>query len=353
MTVASCLDPDSRTMLDDSIARYAAGGHTPSWETLAANGWLGLAMPEQHGGYGAEIGDLVVLLRTAGVHGWRLPLLQCLGEACGALLALQPGEIRDRLLDRMAAGEAVIGLCAIEDEPAPGLADRAHRLTGRCRFLIGGGRWDHLLVEARLPGRPDTGLFVVDGQASELVRQSLTAIDGSEAVDLELNGVTAVLLGDAGPARAGARHRASILAAAETLGMTGAALDATCAHLAERRQFGQAIIRFQAIRHRLVELHILKQELAAMLDSACLAYDESRPGLDHILWCLRAQTARTALSVTAEAIQLHGGMGMTSELDIGRHYKRALLLDGLFGSCRDAVGALADALPVSDQGPHA
>jgi alkylation response protein AidB-like acyl-CoA dehydrogenase len=353
MNLASRLDPDSRAMLDDSIARFAAGGAVPSWEALAANGWLGLALAEQYGGYGATIGDLVALLRIAGAHGWRLPLLQCLGEACGALLALPPGEVRDCLLSRVAAGEAVIGLCAMEGEPAPASADQEHRLTGTCRFLIGGGRWDLVLVEARLRGGLETGLFVVDGRSPQLRRHDIVAIDGSDAVDLELNGVAATLLGDVGPALAGARHRATILAAAETLGLAGAALDATCAHLAGRRQFGQAIIRFQAIRHRLVELHIMKQELQAMLAAACAAYDETRPGLDEMLWRLRAQSARAALSVTSEAIQLHGGMGMTSELDIGGHYKRALLLDGLFGSFRDAVGALAFALPVPDQGPTA
>ncbi len=337
-------------MLDDSIARFAVDvTGEPSWETLAGNGWLGLALPERHGGYGAAIGDLVTLFRTAGAHGWRLPLIQCLGEACGALLATAPGERRDRLLSQIAAGEAVIGLCGLEDEPASAREDgEGHALDGTCHFLIGGGRWDHVLIEARLPDGGDTGLFAVDGRAPQLRRLAFAAIDGSDAIDLDLNGVPATLLGPARPARAAARRRASILAAAETHGLAGAAFAATCAHLAQRHQFGQPIIRFQAIRHRLVELHIMERELGAMLDAACLAYDDGRPGLDETLWRLRAQSARTALSITGQAIQLHGGMGMTCELAVGRHYKRALLLDGLFGSYRDAVAALAEALPLPE-----
>jgi alkylation response protein AidB-like acyl-CoA dehydrogenase len=354
MNAASGLDTETRTLLDDSIVRFAGGGTAePSWQALAGNGWLGLALPEQHGGYGAAIGDLLTLLRISGAHGWRLPLIQCLGEACGALLAAPPGAERDRLLTRVAAGESVIGLCAIEDEPAFGSADgESHRLEGTCHFLIGGDLWDHVLIEARLSGSADTGLFAIDGRAPQLRRHRMAAIDQSEAIDLELNGVPATLLGPAEPACAAGRRRALILAAAESLGLAQAAFDATCAHLAERRQFGQPIIRFQAIRHRLVELHIMERELSAMLDAACLAYDEGRPGLDKKLWRLRAQSARTALSITGQAIQLHGGMGMTCELPVGRYYKRALLLDGLFGSCRDAIGALAAALPVPDQGPR-
>jgi alkylation response protein AidB-like acyl-CoA dehydrogenase len=337
-------------MLDESIARFATVNSDPSWASLSQSGWLGLALPQQHGGYGAAIGDLVAVMQAAGANSWRLPLIQCLGEACGALMETGPGATRDGLLESVASGEVVIGLCGLQDElPIAERLGDGHSLTGTCHFLIGGSGWDHILVVASLVEGGEMTLFAVDRLAAGLTVQSSLAIDGGDATDLHMNSVAGTMLGPAEHACAAARRRALILAGAEAYGISSAAFEATCLHLTLRKQFGQPIIHFQAVRHRLVELYILGQELGAMLEAACDAYDNDRPGLDETLWRLRAQSARTALATTEEAIQLHGGMGMTCELPIGQYYTRALLLNSLFGSYRQTVSKLSELSPVDQQ----
>lgn len=341
MKLSSAFDTETRTMLDESIARLSDDvGADATWAQLRKDGWLGLGLGEEFGGAGEAIGDLVTLLRTAGAKLWRVPLVSCLGEACGALMAAPAGPDRDCMLAGIASGEIVAAFadtenCSVIPTPKPSV----FALDGSCRFLEGNDRPRVVLVLA------GAGLFAVDSSARGLQREAVEAIDGRTAVTLTLNGTPAPKLADARDIAEQARCRAQILAAAEAAGIARAALDATIAYLALRRQFGQPILKFQAIQHRLVELHIRERELSALLLATCAAYDARQSGLAEKIWRLRAVASRTAISITQEAIQLHGGIGMTTELPIGAYYKRALQLDALYGSYECALEQLAGRIP--------
>jgi alkylation response protein AidB-like acyl-CoA dehydrogenase len=121
-------------------------------------------------------------------------------------------------------------------------------------------------------------------------------------------------------------------------------LDATRQHLAGRNQFGQPILRFQAVQHRLVGIYLRIRELRALLATAQAAYDAGDVKLDRLSWQLQAQASATAITATQEGIQLHGGMGMTAEMPLGDYYKRVLLLRSLFGSYELALDRLAATL---------
>lgn len=361
MRTSSALDREAQNLLQDAIARFGrdyrknAGqppdphtqrGPADAWRNLAQNGWLALGLPEAVGGSGAAIGDLAPLLCASGEGLWREALIPCLGEACGALLAVKPGTLRDRLLQQIAAGELIAGFAMpYETEDAtPAVARKAgdgFALTGHFRFLMGCDAWQTVLTPASFEQEPGIGLFAVEPNAHGVSRRMRDAIDGRRAADLVLDKTPATLIGGSDKIMTGAWARAQVLAAAEAAGVARAALDATLQYLAVRRQFGQALIQFQALQHRLVEMHIRTCEQAAMLEAACAAYDAGSPDLERVLWRLRAQSSQSTVWITQQAIQLHGGMGMTQELPIGLYYKRALLLDGLYGTYDRAVDALS------------
>lgn len=362
MNAFSSLDGETRALLQEGISRFnrdhraspawpqRLGGNRDDvramWACIGRNGWPALGLPEVVGGSGLAIGDLLPLMRASGEGLWPAPLIECLGLACGALLALPSGADRDRLLQNIAGGEIIVGMAG--SMGGSGLsAVRADvgsaeiRLTGNTPLAVGGGAWDTILVPVVTDTSEGFGLAVIEKAASGLTCTDVETVDGRHATIFSFADASGRLLATGVAAIAAARQRGSLLAAAEAAGLARAALDATVAYLGLRRQFGQSVLQFQAIQHRLVEMHIRVCELNAMLEMAARAYDLREPHLPRLLLQLRAQGSKTAAWVTQQAIQLHGGMGMTRDLPIGAYYRRALFIDSMFGSYEDAIDRLS------------
>jgi alkylation response protein AidB-like acyl-CoA dehydrogenase len=317
------------------------------WQRLAQMGWLGLGLPEAIGGCGG-VADLGLLLRAAGAGLWPVPLIQCLGEACGALLAAPSGPARDRLLQAVIAGEAIAGFAAVDaDDGSPTVAERVDatfRIDGRKCFLLQGAAWTHVLVTAECVADGGIGLYLVEQSAPGLGLRRHAAVDGRCAADAHFDGVMAQRIAQGAEAIVAAHRRGQLLASAEEAGVASAAWEATTRHLADRTQFGQPILRFQAIRHRLVEAHVCVRELDSLLEHVATAFDAVTPELPRLLLQLRGQASLTATRVTQLGIQLHGGMGMTAAMPLGDYYKRAMLLGNLFGSTEVALDELTETL---------
>jgi acyl-CoA dehydrogenase len=363
MTARSAFEGDTHSMLCESLQRFAREDHHAAagngsedatnrarhaWRSIAAQGWLGLGLPQTAGGYGAFSADLGLLLSIAGAARWRLPLVECLGEACGALLAAPPTPNGGELLGKVAAGEAVVLMAASHLDPG-NVATTATanggvwRLTGRTQRVRSADLCTHLLVEARNAADGERGLYLIERSAAGIGLACGVTVDAQPATLFDLHSVKAHRIAGASAIDAG-RRRAQLLAACESLAIAQAALDATKQHLASRNQFGQPILRFQAVQHRLVGVYLRIRELRALLTATQGAYDDRDPKLDRLLWQLQAQASATAITATQESIQLHGGMGMTAEMPLGDYYKRVLLLQSLFGSYELALDRLADTL---------
>jgi len=357
MTVRSAFDGEIRAMLCESMQRLAreetANGAQQVWRCIAAQGWLGLGLPQTVGGYGAFIGDLGLLLSVAGAARWRLPVVECLGEACGALLAAPPTPERDELLGKIAAGEAVVLLAASHLDPGSGAMSAAAsngiwHLTGRTQRVRAADLCTHVLVAARSTDG-ERGLYLIERGAAGAPVECGVTVDAQPAALFDLQSIPARRIADASAIDAG-RRRAQVLAACESLAIAQAVLDATRQHLAGRNQFGQPILRFQAVQHRLVGIYLRIRELRALLAAAQAAYDAADVKLDRLLWQLQAQASATAITATQEGIQLHGGMGMTADMPLGCYYKRVLLLQSLFGSYELVLERLAETLDFQQEG---
>jgi len=361
LPVATQLDAGTCVQLEESLERFSRERYTRDawqaysrerdgysaaiWRSMADLGWLSLGLPESVGGVGAAIRDLVPVFFAAGRALWREPLLQVLGEACGALLAIPPCEARDHLLSDVASG----GRRVVFARPAPGSTVTArlrpkdlsgYALRGHVAQLTAAASCTDLLVPAPGDAGSPTSLLAVVRTAPGLRMTTVPTLDGRVAAVVDFNSTPAYCVG-AGDLIAGAYRRSVILAAAECCGLMQAVTTATVRHLRDRRQFGQALAQFQVLQHRVAEMHTQERESRAHVSTVARAYDERDPGLDRRLLRLRVQSARAARNLTQEAIQLHGAMGMTNELAIGDYYKRALTLTAVYLRPDEALDELA------------
>jgi alkylation response protein AidB-like acyl-CoA dehydrogenase len=281
------------------------------------------------------------------------PLTQTGLVGVAAVRTLGNDAQRARLLPALAAGTVTTALAFDEGaHHAPTrIAMRAvrdgdgWRLDGHKRFVPDGATASHILVAAiaaPAPGAAETlSLFIVEATAPGLVRKPLAMADSRGMADL---GFTAVHVGDdarlaadAGfddPAAALERvlDIARIGLAAEMLGAADALFSLTLAYLKDRRQFGQPIGAFQALQHRaarmFVDLELTRSCVAAALD----ALDDGAADIPALASLAKARAGDTLHLVSNEAVQLHGGIGMTDAFDAGLYLKRARVLETLYGS---------------------
>lgn len=343
--------------------RDAGRPHDPQlWREIAELGFAGAAVPEEHGGSGMGWRALGIVLEAAGRTLVASPLTQTGLVGVAAVRALGNEAQRARLLPLLAAGTVTTALAFDEGaHHAPtGIAMRAvregdgWRLDGRKRFVPDGATASHILVAALAapaPGAAETlSLFIVDATAAGLTRKPLAMADSRGMADIGLTGVRvtddARLNGDAGAGDTGALERvldiARIGLAAEMLGAADALFTLTLAYLKDRRQFGQPIGAFQALQHRaarmFVDLELTRSCVTAALDAlddaeggdkAAAAATAQIPALASLA---KARTGDTLHLVSNEAVQLHGGIGMTDAFDAGLYLKRARVLETLYGS---------------------
>ena len=218
--------------------------------------------------------------------------------------------------------------------------DGGYLLRGKKAVVVGAPWADKLIVSARTSGAsgPDgISLFIVDRNSANLHLQSFKTIDGRRAADVTLDGVragSADIIGREGRAlelMERMRIRAIAAQCAEALGAMGELNSATVEYCKTRKQFGVPLGSFQVLQHRMVDMFVALQEATAItyLLNATLA--EEGPSCSRLAAATKARVAEAARFVGEQAIQLHGGMGMTDELNVGHYFKRLLAINIQFG----------------------
>lgn len=329
-----------RTLRDE---KDPVGFSRELWAQMAELGFLGLGLPEAHGGVGGFF-DLCVVLEELGRKLAPEPMIStCLLGARALMLGENAAEA-ERLLPQIATGEAIVTL-AFEEEGSR--FDYAHPRTevrrdgsglevrGKKAQVLDGHVADAILVTASGEG----GLYVVlvDPKAKGVRITRQHRVDGRNAALVELDGVRvaegAVI---AAPGKSEALLErvldcAAIGLSAEMLGGAEQALADTVAYLKERVQFGVPIGSFQALQHRASRLFIEVQLLRASVLAAARAVDDAPALVPALASLAKARAAETFVHVAKEAIQMHGGIGMTDEHDIGFYLKRAQAAAYAFG----------------------
>lgn len=325
----------------------------PIWSSLVELGLTALIVPEAQGGFGGGVADLQRVQRELGRS---LVVSPFPGSAlCARALVLVGTAAQQGMwLPKVADGSIVIALAETE-EPAldAGLAptrvrlsDNGWRLDGRKATVLHAEAATHYLVAAKLP-EGGTAWFVVDAQQAGIHRRSYRLVDNAWAADVIFDGARGEKLGGDSLQHAvvsgDLRSWAIASYCAEALGAGEAALAMTVQYLRTRKQFGQPLGDYQALRHRVAEMHIALEQARSAAEMAREA--ASGGSADREVRAAQAQlVASEALTwLLQQAIQLHGGMGMTEELAIGHYYRRILVINALTGGASSALARLMEA----------
>ncbi len=345
-----------RALRDDADAD---GFSRPLWRRFAEQGFCGVLVPEALDGLGLGHVEAGVVMEQIGHHLTASPFLASSVVAATALRAGGSGAQQRAWLPRLAKGEAIATL-AVDEGGKHRPAATALRATpdgdglvldGAKTFVLDGHMADLFIVAARTSGRPgETSgitLCLVERSAPGVEVERTVMVDAHNAARVtfrqvrvgagtilgSLHGGAAALTAALDAGRAGA--------AAELLGVADEAFSRTVGYLKERRQFGRLIGEFQALQHRAAHLYTELEITRAAVIKAQQALDTDPATAGDLVAVAKARAGRTATLAVQEAVQLHGGIGMTDEFEIGFFMKRARVLQELFGDTNWNLDQLA------------
>jgi len=324
------------------------------WQRLAEMGILGLPFSEEDGGVGAGPVELGIVAQELGRVLAPEPFLTSVVLAGGLIAAAGSEEQKTELLGGLSGGELVPTFAHAEPgsrwQPTASAVTAASgadgwTLTGVKEPVQDGARADLLIVSAVLPSG-GTGLFVVTAEAPGLTREGYRTHDGGRAAKVTFAGTPADLLGDDEDDRSGVIARvldvARIAACNEAVGAMEVALHTTSEYLKSRKQFGVTLNTFQALTFRAADMFVSLEQARSLATWASMVLD-SGSGEEASVAASRAALgiSRAGRHIGQEAIQLHGGIGMTAEYSIGSYTSRLTALDHLLGDGNHHLGLLA------------
>jgi alkylation response protein AidB-like acyl-CoA dehydrogenase len=314
-------------------SKDAIGFSREVWKQMAELGWLGLQIPEEHGGLGLGFFDLCVLLEESGRELMPEPFVSTLLLGTQTLLLGGTDAQKKVLLPGIAAGETLVSV-GYEEAPSGGgtmvarESKTGFELHGEKIQVLDGHLADRIIVSAATSNQALT-LFVIDPSCSGATVTRQFRLDGLNAAIVRLDGVSVTRDAIVGQVDAGGQllqavlDRASTGLAAQMLGAAEQAFSDTVEYIKEREQFGVPIGSFQALQHRAVSVYIDIELTRSVVLAASRAIDSAPHEVPRLASLAKAMASETFVHATKEAIQMHGGIGVTDEHDIGLYFKRA------------------------------
>jgi pimeloyl-CoA dehydrogenase small subunit len=322
------------------------------WRQFAELGWLGLAMPEDHGGLDGTLTDTAVLMEALGRGLVVEPYLSTVLLGGGLLRHGGTADQQAALIPALIEGGSLFAFAFTERQSRYNLADvettaRAagdgYVLDGAKGVVMHGASADKLIVSARVSGdsRDQDGisLFLVQGDAEGVSRRGYQTVDGLHGAEVMLDNVSVAggdLLGPAGaayPLIERVIDEACVATCAEAVGVMAVLVDATVEYLKTREQFGAPIGSFQVLQHRAVDMFNALELSRALVYRAAetIAVSDDALNRARAASATKVQIGRAGKMIGQQAIQLHGGMGMTDELFVSHYFKRLTMIGTLFG----------------------
>ena len=365
-------------MLDDSIAKFIANdydfetrqkyagsdiGYSPDvWQTFAELGWTAVPFSEKDGGFDGGPVDMIVVMERLGRGLIIEPYLANIVLAGGVLKRAANDAQKARWLSPLIAGELQATLAFVEPQAGYDLSNVATiassdgdswQLNGAKGYVLNGGNAELLIIPARTGGEQDdeTGitLFGVDSKAAGVTIRDYATVDGQRAAEIDLANVTLSpdrLIGEVG-AGFGALQAtisdATLAVCAEAVGIMSVLSEKTIEYAKSRVQFGVPISSFQALQHRMVEMYTACEQSRSLLMWAAMTVADGDVNSTRAIHSLKYQIGTAGRRVGEEAIQIHGGIGVTWELDVAHFFKRLTAIGVMFGTADWHLDRLAAA----------
>jgi len=356
---------EERRMLQDTLGRYfeneysiarrgAAATSEPGfdaevWSQLAELGVFAALFSEEQGGFGGTGFDIAVVFEAVGRALMTGPLIDSVLLAGGAVAAsenTQHAEYLEKILD----GRARAAFAHYESQGRHNLSFvQTKAVQNGENWILSGQKHmvrnclgaDHIVVSARISGTANDSdglaLFLLPSGAPGVEISDFATVDGAKAANLKLSDVdlpgSALVCGQSSTAKVleTVVGRATLAVCAEALGIMDSIKTLTIEYLRTRKQFGVAIGAFQALQHRMAEILLEIEQAKSAVINAAAALDSARIEREQSLSAAKYTIARVGALVAEEAIQMHGGIGMTWEYDLGHFAKRLILIDHEFG----------------------
>lgn len=361
---------EEQTLLADAAERYLRKAIPPSswkggepdstvesrvWKDFSEMGWLALCMAQQYDGMGGTLADLAVLMERCGhVH---LPsaYLPTIVLGGGVVERLAIPAVAAPILEGVVNGSTRLALaCGSNVGKGVGTVKAeastegtTWTVSGEHAAVLGGNLADFLIVAAEIgstadeTGSPELGIFVIPAESPGVIRRTPGRVGDWQACDIAFRNVQLganAFIGrglEASQALRSASARALVAGASFSVGVMDELVRITVDYTRQRVQFGSPLSQFQAVRHKLVDMAVAAEEARSITWLAALS-EEGDPGnFDRVATAARIKTGRAGRFVAEQAVQLHGAMGVTNELNVGVHYKGILGYELVFGATEE------------------
>ena len=359
---------EEQNLLQDSVQRFIQNDYAfdtrqkilksdegfsrDNWASFAELGWLALPFAEENGGFGGTAVETMILMEEFGKGLVIEPYLSTIILAGHIIEKGGSAEHREGVLAEMMAGTKLGALAFVEPQARFNLADVAttaeasgdgYKINGFKGVVLGGPSADVLVVPARTSGNQtdEAGitLFLVEAGADGISRRDYPTIDGMQASEITFENVevgAGAVLGEKDnglPLLLSGIDQGILAVGAEAVGAMEVLYKATVEYCKTREQFGQPIGKFQVLQHRMVDMFMEHEQAKSLLYMAAIRMSEGdETEARKALSALKVQVGKSGRFVGQSAIQLHGGMGMTDELNVGHYFKRITAIETLFGN---------------------
>ncbi|MGY8849519.1 MAG: acyl-CoA dehydrogenase family protein [Pseudomonadales bacterium] len=358
---------EEQTMIKDSVSRFVRdeydfdtrrsiidseeGISRKFWTMFAELGWLSVPFAEEYGGFGGSVEDIAAVMEELGKGIVVEPYASTVVVFGGLLSASDNSALKEEVIPTVIDGSCMGSFACVEAQSRYELSDVAttavaadggYTINGEKTVVANGGTANKFVVSARTSGgqfdRDGVSLFLVDATTAGVDVKSYKMMDGLSAATVTFKDVVVTesqLLNAAGEGMAlidQVMPQILMALSAEALGIMATLNTLTVEYTKVRQQFDTPISSFQALQHRMVDTFMACEQTKSMLyRGLCQAGEDDREALSKSVHALKATVARYGRLVGEEAIQIHGGIGMTDELNVGHYVKRLMMINVSFG----------------------
>ena len=334
-----------------SLSNSELGFGEDNWKKFAELGWLGISVSEDSGGFGGSAIESMLIMEAFGKGLVVEPFLETVIMAGGLIDEHGSDQQKSSFLEPAIAGEMHLALAYAEPQSRFNLSDVVTEakadgdnfiINGYKSVVMNGPSADQIIVSARTSGTQldenGISLFIIDANASGLDKTNYKTVDGRRASDLTFENVSVSkenLIGDQDKGfdiLDSAIDKAILAISAEAVGAMEILYKTTVEYTKTREQFGTAIGKFQVLQHRMVDMFMEYEQCKSLLYMATMKHEEKAEDAKKAISGLKYQVGKAGKFIGQQAVQLHGGMGVTDELNVGHYFKRLTTVGTIFGN---------------------
>ena len=334
-----------------SLSNSELGFGEDNWKKFAELGWLGISVSEDSGGFGGSAIESMLIMEAFGKGLVVEPFLETVIMAGGLIDNHGSDQQKSSFLEPAIAGEMHLALAYAEPQSRFNLSDVVTEakadgdnfiINGYKSVVMNGPSADQIIVSARTSGTQldenGISLFIIDANASGLDKTNYKTVDGRRASDLTFENVSVSkenLIGDQDKGfdiLDSAIDKAILAISAEAVGAMEVLYKTTVEYTKTREQFGTAIGKFQVLQHRMVDMFMEYEQCKSLLYMATMKHEEKAEDAKKAISGLKYQVGKAGKFIGQQAVQLHGGMGVTDELNVGHYFKRLTTVGTIFGN---------------------